>query len=181
MRKSLGQVLLEDGILTAKDLEDLSKQQEKSNLPLTHIIQKKGLASEIDILKALSKLHRFEFYEKLEFIPNEQVFDKVPLKLVQRSKIVPFSVKGKKVLVATSDPTDLHPMDDIRSFLKGYEIQFVLAPENEIMRIVHSQFDKTTAEAKEMMDEMDGSFGELSDALSQMLWIYPTKHLSLKW
>lgn len=164
MRKSLGQILLEDGILTGKDLEDLTKQQEKSSLPLTHIIQKKGLASEQDILKALSKLHRFEFYEKLEFVPNDAVFDKVPLKLVQRSKIVPFLVKGKKVFVATSDPTDLHPMDDIRSFLKGYEIQFVLAPENEIMRIVHSQFDKTTAEAKEMMDEMDGSFGELSDA-----------------
>ncbi|MDF3821517.1 type II secretion system ATPase GspE [Leptospira sp. 96542] len=164
MRKSLGQILLEDGILTVKDLEDISKQQEKTNLPLTHIIQKKGLASEADILKALSKLHRFEFYEKLEFIPNDEVFSKVPLKLVQRSKIVPFLVKGKKVYVATSDPTDLHPMDDIRSFLKGYEIQFVLAQENEIMRIIHSQFDKTTAEAKEMMDEMDGSFGELSDA-----------------
>lgn len=52
----------------------------------------------------------------------------------------------------------------MRSFLKGYEIQFVLATENEIMRIIHSQFDKTTAEAKEMMDEMDGSFGDLSDA-----------------
>ncbi|EMY61298.1 type II secretion system ATPase GspE [Leptospira terpstrae] len=164
MRKSLGQILLEDGILTIKDLEDISKQQEKTNLPITHIIQKKGLASETDILKALSKLHRMEFIDKLEFVANEEVFGKIPLKLVQRSKIVPVSVKGKKVIVATCDPTDLHPMDDMRSFLKGYEIQFVLATENEIMRIVHSQFDKTTAEAKEMMDEMDGSFGDLSDA-----------------
>ncbi|TGL90539.1 type II secretion system protein GspE [Leptospira congkakensis] len=164
MRKSLGQILLEDGILTVKDLEDISKQQEKTNLPITHIIQKKGLASETDILKALAKLHRMEFIDKLEFVASEDVFGKIPLKLVQRSKIVPVSVKGKKVVVATSDPTDLHPMDDMRSFLKGYEIQFVLATENEIMRIIHSQFDKTTAEAKEMMDEMDGSFGDLSDA-----------------
>ncbi|MBM9589410.1 type II secretion system ATPase GspE [Leptospira sp. 201903075] len=164
MRKSLSQILLEDGILTIKDLEDISKQQEKTNLPIIHIIQKKGLASETDILKALSKLHRMDFIDKLEFVASEDVFGKIPLKLVQRSKIVPVSVKGKKVVVATSDPTDLHPMDDMRSFLKGYEIQFVLATENEIMRIIHSQFDKTTAEAKEMMDEMDGSFGDLSDA-----------------
>lgn len=164
MRKSLSQILLEDGILTIKDLEDISKQQEKTNLPIIHIIQKKGLASETDILKALSKLHRMDFIDKLEFVASEDVFGKIPLKLVQRSKIVPVSVKGKKVVVATSDPTDLHPMDDMRSFLKGYAIQFVLATENEIMRIIHSQFDKTTAEAKEMMDEMDGSFGDLSDA-----------------
>ncbi|TGN08274.1 type II secretion system ATPase GspE [Leptospira ilyithenensis] len=164
MRKSLGQILLEDGILTVKDLDDLTKQQEKTNLPLTHIIQKKGLASEIDILKALSKLHRLEFREKLEFQQNEEIYARIPLKLVQRSKIVPFSVEKNKIKVATSDPTDLHPMDDIRSFLKGYDIEFVLAPEQEIMRIVHSQFDKSTAEAKEMMDEMDGSFGDLSDA-----------------
>ncbi|WP_411822695.1 type II secretion system ATPase GspE [Leptospira sp. 'Mane'] len=164
MRKSLGQILLEDGILTVKDLDDLTKQQEKTNLPLTHIIQKKGLASEIDILKALSKLHRLEFREKLEFQQNEEIYARIPLKLVQRSKIVPFSVDKNKIKVATSDPTDLHPMDDIRSFLKGFDIEFVLAPEQEIMRIVHSQFDKSTAEAKEMMDEMDGSFGDLSDA-----------------
>ncbi|GBF49072.1 type II secretory pathway AtPase, protein E [Leptospira ryugenii] len=164
MRKSLGQSLLEDGILTAKDLEDLTKQQEKSNLPLTHIIQKKGLASEIDILKALSKLHKLEFLDKLEFVGDDTVFSKIPLRLIQRSKIVPFHIHKNKVKVATCDPNDLHPMDDIRAFLGGYEIEFVLCPEQEIMRIIHSQFDKTTAEAKEMMDEMDGSFDELSDA-----------------
>ncbi len=164
MRKSLGQILLEDGILTAKDLEDIAKQQEKTNLPLTHIIQKKGLASEIDILKALSKLHRLEFVEKIEFQANEPIYSKIPLKLIQRSKIVPYRIIGNVVKVATSDPTDLHPMDDIRAFLNGYEIQFVLTPEQEIMRIIHSQFDKSTAEAKEMMDEMDGSFGDLADA-----------------
>jgi general secretion pathway protein E len=164
MRKSLGQILLEDGILTPKDLDDITKQQEKTNLPITHIIQKKGLASEIEILRALSKLHRFEFVEKIEFQPNEAVYSKIPLKLIQRSKIIPFSVEGDRVRVATSDPTDLHPMDDIRAFLNGYDIEFVLSPEQEIMRIVHSQFDKTTAEAKELMDEMDGSFGDLTDA-----------------
>ncbi|MDZ4726729.1 MAG: type II secretion system ATPase GspE [Leptospira sp.] len=164
MRKSLAQILLEDGILTPKDLEDISKQQEKTNLPLTHIIQKKGLASEIDILKALSKLHRMDFIEKLEFQANDALYSKIPLKLIQRSKIVPFHVNKNVIRVATSDPTDLHPMDDIRAFLNGYDIEFVLTPEQEIMRIVHSQFDKTTAEAKEMMDEMDGSFDDLNDA-----------------
>ncbi|TGL57423.1 type II secretion system protein GspE [Leptospira ognonensis] len=164
MRKSLGQILLEDGILTAKDLEDIAKQQEKTNLPLTHIIQKKGLASEIDILKALSKLHRLEFVEKIEFQANDPVYSKIPLKLIQRSKIIPFSTKGNVIRVATSDPADLHPMDDIRAFLNGFDIEFVLTPEQEIMRIIHSQFDKSTAEAKEMMDEMDGSFGDLTDA-----------------
>jgi general secretion pathway protein E len=164
MRKSLGQILQEDGILNAKDLEDIAKQQEKTNLPFTHIIQKKGLASEIDILKALSKLHRLEYLEKIEFQQNETLYSKIPLKLIQRSRIVPFHVNKNVVRVATSDPSDLHPMDDIRAFLNGYEIEFVLTPEQEIMRIIHSQFDKSTAEAKEMMDEMDGSFGDLTDA-----------------
>ncbi len=165
MRKGLGQILVEDGILTNKDLDDLNKQQEKTNLPLTHIIQKKGLASEIDILKALSKLYHLDYIDKLDFKEFPEVYSKIPFKLLQRSKIVPFQVFEDQVKVAISDPTDLHPMDDVRAFLREFDVVFVLTTEQEIMRIIHTYFDKTSEETKELMNEMEGSFGDLSDAI----------------
>jgi len=166
MRKNLGQILVEDGILSNKDLIELERQQEKTHLPLVHIIQKKGLASEIDILKAMAKLYRFEFLEKIEFQNEPEIFSKIPIKLIQKSKIIPFGIEdGNLVKIAICDPTDLSPMDDVRGFLKEHLVKFVLATEQEIQRVIHTHFDKTTEETKEMMSEMEGSFGDLSDAI----------------
>lgn len=82
--KTLGDILIEEGIISEKDLEDSLKVQKKNNLPLSHIIQKKGIAGEADILRALSKLYQFEFREKLEFTGMEDVFLQIPLKLLQK-------------------------------------------------------------------------------------------------
>lgn len=161
MRKSLGQILVEDGIISEKELSESLKTQSKSHLPLGQIIQKKGIAGETDILRALSKLHNIEFYEKIEFENHEEVYNLVPYKLIQKSKMIPFQVyDNNTVRVAITDPTDLHPMDDVRMFLRGFNVDFVLAPEPEIIRVIHSHFDKTAANTKEMMDEMvDGELG----------------------
>jgi len=164
MRKTLGEILVEDGIITEKELSESLKTQSKSQLPLGQIIQKKGIAGELDILRALSKLHGIDFYEKIEFTNHEDIFRNIPLKLIQKSKIVPFNVLEDVVQIAITDPTDLHPMDDIKIFLKGFKVKFFLSPETEIDRIIHSHFDRTTADTKEMMDEMvEGELGDLAE------------------
>jgi general secretion pathway protein E len=165
MRKTLGEVLIEEGIISEKDLADSLKQQTKSNVPLTQILLKKNIAGEIDILKCQAKLHRLDFKEKLDFQGMDPAFSKVPLKLIQKSKLVPFTRKEDLIQVAICDPQDLHPMDDIRSFLRDFKVEFVLSPESEIMRIVHSHYDNTSSETKEMMDEMDSDFGDMGQGI----------------
>lgn len=161
--KTLGDILVEDGVISAKDLEDSLKLQKKNHLPLGHILQKKGIAGEVDVLKAMARLYKMEFREKLEFKGMEEVYDRIPLKLIQKSKIVPFELNKKNVKIAVSDPTDLHPMDDVRTALREFKVEFILAPEPEVMRLIHSQFDTTSAAAKDMLNEMEGSFSELAE------------------
>ena len=61
-------------------------------------------------------------------------------------------------------------MDEIKFFLKGQSVKFVLAPEPEILRIIHAHFDKTASDAKDMMEEMvDGELSEFSDLDSDAL------------
>ncbi|MGJ4747398.1 type II secretion system ATPase GspE [Leptospira sp. SA-E8] len=161
--KTLGDILVEDGVISAKDLEDSLKLQKKNHLPLGHILQKKGIAGEVDVLKAMARLYKMEFREKLEFKGMEEVYDRIPLKLIQKSKLVPFELNKKNVKIAVSDPTDLHPMDDVRTALREFKVEFILAPEPEVMRLIHSQFDTTSAAAKDMLNEMEGSFSELAE------------------
>jgi general secretion pathway protein E len=170
MIHTIGEVLVEEGVINEKELQESLKVQEKSGASLLQIIQKKGYAGEVDIMKAIAKFHDMDFVEKLEFHLDEAVYHKVPYKLIQKSKIVPFHIEDKEVTVAIQDPMDLHPLDDIRNFLHGYSVKFVLSPETEITRIIHAHFDKTTSDTKEMMDEMiEGELSDFSDNLDDSL------------
>ncbi|MBP7280640.1 MAG: type II secretion system ATPase GspE [Leptospiraceae bacterium] len=170
MRKSLGEILVEDGIITEKELNESLKTQQKNQLPLGQIIQKKGIAGEVDVMRALAKLHNIEFIEKIEFSGYEEIYQTIPYKLIQKSKIVPFHYADKVVTIAVCNPSDLHPMDEIKFFLKGQSVKFVLAPEPEIVRTIHSHFDKSAADAKDLMDEMvEGELSEFSDLESDAL------------
>ena len=100
MRKSLGEILVEDGIITEKELNESLKTQQKNQLPLGQIIQKKGIAGEVDVMRALAKLHNIEFMEKIEFSGYEEIYQGIPYKLIQKSKIVPFHYADKVVTIA---------------------------------------------------------------------------------
>ncbi len=164
MRKSLGEILIEDGVITEKELNEALKTQAKNQLPLGQIIQKKGIAGEIDVTRALARLHGLEFTEKIEFSGMQEFYEKIPYKLIQKSKIVPYHFEDNTVKLAITNPSDLHPMDEVRFFLKGFDVSFTLAPEPEIQRIIHTHFDKSASDAKEMMDEMsEGALSEFSD------------------
>jgi general secretion pathway protein E len=170
MRRSLGEILIEDGVITEKELNEALKAQAKNQLPLGQIIQKKGIAGEIDVTRALARLHNLDFVEKIEFTGYHDFYAKIPYKLIQKSKLVPFYYADNLIKIAIANPSDLHPMDEVKFFLKGFDVQFTLAPEPEILRIIHTHFDKTASDAKEMMDEMsDGDLSEFSDLDSDAL------------
>lgn len=162
MKRQLGDLLLEEGIIGREELEEVLKIKEKSNLKLGQILQKKGLATEQDILKVLAKQYHYEFYPKLNFKPDP-VFQKIPVQLLEKFKVVPFEYdpKNKIIKFAISNPEEIHIQDDIRNLLKNYKVDFVLSAESEILRIYHSYFQKVSAD--EVVEKMEDEYSELSN------------------
>ncbi len=166
MKKQLGELLLEEGVISRDELQDVLKLQKKSSLKLGQILLKKGLVDEDQILQTLAKQYGFKYQNRLTF-KFDDVFARVPLNLIQRSKIVPISRHGRQVTVAVHNPADVHPMDDVRACLRDFRVDFVLAPEAEIMRVIHGSFDQAAAAAKEVIDGInEEEYSEL-DGLSE--------------
>jgi general secretion pathway protein E len=167
MKKQLGELLLEEGLIDREELTEVLKIKEKSPLKLGQILQRKGLVSENDILNLLAKQYGYEFYPKLEY-KNHNVFQKIPLAIIEKFKIVPFEYNESKRLlkIAISDPENVHIQDDIRNLFKNIKIQFILAPENEIIRIYHTHFQKVSAnEVVEGIEDEYSEFSQLDDTL----------------
>ncbi len=167
MKKQLGELLLEEGLIDQEELTEVLKIKEKSPLKLGQILQRKGLVSENDILKILAKQYGYEFYPKLEF-RHHPVFQKIPQSIIEKFKIAPFDYKESKKMIyfAISDPENVYIQDDIRNILKDYRVYFVLAPEAEIVRIFHTYFQKVSAdEVVEGMQDEYSEFSQLEDTL----------------
>ena len=139
--KSLGDILLEQGILDKDQLNKAKGLQKKSNMSLGQVLIKRGLASEEDILQVLGKKFGLDFIDKLEVKNIEAILQKVPLRFVQKYRMVPYNLLGNTVLVAITDPMDLHPLDELRLMWIGFEVIPQLATESEILRIIHSHFE----------------------------------------
>ncbi|MEQ8353422.1 MAG: type II secretion system ATPase GspE [Leptospiraceae bacterium] len=166
MRKPFGEILLEEGVINREELDEVLKIKEKSPLRIGQIIQKKGMAEEADVLKALANQYGYKFETKLNY-QSDPLFSRIPRQLIERNRVIPISRKGKTITVAVANPAEIHPMDDIRQYLKGYRVNFVMSSDTEIMRIIHANFQQASATAEEVMEGLDGDEYADLDSLSE--------------
>jgi general secretion pathway protein E/type IV pilus assembly protein PilB len=68
-----------------------------------------------------------------------EVLRSMPAKLVYRKNLVPISRSNGTLTVATSDPLDLYAFDELR-LLTGLTIQPVLAPQEEISKLIKAHY-----------------------------------------
>lgn len=155
--RRFGDILVEEGLIEEDELKKALVLQRKSAYKLGQILIKKGLISEDDALKALSIQYEMEYADKLEPHNIEELIDKVPLKFVQKYRVVPYYAADHEIRIAMTDPSILHPLDEFRLLFLGYEVTPVLARESEILRIIHNVY-----EAKSRAEDTDL---EMSDGL----------------
>lgn len=165
MHKLFGAILIEQGVLDEEQLKKTLQLQKRSNVRLGQILLKKGIISEEDIVNALSIQFGFDKADRLEAKNIEAIKPRVPLKFVQKYRMVPFHVEKKTVKVALTDPTAVHPLDELRLMCMGYQVEPVLAAESEILRIIHNHYEPRTEENErtgldleeglEFLDEID--------------------------
>src|SRR5437667_8653390 len=85
---------------------------------------------------------------------DAQTLRALPPKLVYRKRLVPISQTNGTLNVATSDAFDLYAFDDIR-LMTGLEIQPVLAPREEIEKLIKTHYGL----GGDTLDEMVGADG----------------------
>jgi len=162
MKKPLGELLLDEGVISREDLNEVLKLKEKSPLRIGQILQKKGVADENDILGVLARQYGLSFEKKLHF-KNDATFERIPANLIEKYRMVPFEKKGKLIRIALSDPEQVHYQDDLRRHLKGFRVEFVVSTETEINKIFHGHFQRAGEAARDVIEGLAGEeYGDLN-------------------
>jgi len=134
-RKTLGQLLVEKGILTEDQLAQALEAQKSTREKLGQIIVDLGLAREDQVLQALAERLGVPYIDLNTTEIDPSVKNLVRPELMDRYECVPVRREGNKLVVAMSDPTNILALDDLR-MATGLEIQPALASASQIRAII---------------------------------------------
>lgn len=148
MIKNFGDILLSKGLISEEELAKALTVQKRSAFKLGQLLVKKGTINEDDVLRVLSEQYSIPLKDELEIKNIDKLVEKVPLKFIQKYRIVPYALEGEKVYVATTDPAEIHPLDELRLLFIGYEVEPVLAREGDILQIIHNHYESNNKEGE---------------------------------
>jgi len=135
----IGQLLIEEGVITSEQLEAGLKEHTKNGDFICTSLVKLGFASEEKIFSVLASQLNIP-YVKLKGVEiSPSIIEKVPAKFASHYKIIPLETKNNALIVAMTDPLDVRTLDDLRLLL-GMEVKGVLGSEAEIQEAIRKYY-----------------------------------------
>ena len=137
--KLIGEILVGEGVITPEQLEKaLEVSKEKKSYICTTIINLE-LARPQDVLRVLAKQLGVEYIDLKKEKIDTKVIEKVPAKIVLHYKLMPCRFENNKLIVALSDPLDIHKLDDLRLLLDA-DIKAGLSYEGDILESIQKYY-----------------------------------------
>jgi len=129
----LGQILVENGAITATQLEHALKQQRTHKLPLGKTLLKLGYVTDVTMRQALSQQLSIPYLD-LDHITIDRTLGKlVNRNYARRHSLLPVAKVGRTLTVAMDDPTAKAVVDELTR-LTNYSITIVTASSQAIQR-----------------------------------------------
>jgi type IV pilus assembly protein PilB len=147
----LGELLVREKLISLQQLRQAQDEQKKSGQNLGYTLAKLGYISDGEITHFLSSQYRLPAINLDEYEIDQEVIKLVSKDVCEKHKIVPVSRSGSSLIVAMSDPTNLHAIDDIK-FLSGYNVEPVVASESAIQAAIEMYYNAGPSYEEVMAD-----------------------------
>jgi len=139
---SLGQMLVQDGILTEEQLGAALERQRKAKDRLGHVLIEMKLIDEEVLLKYLGKQFRKEPITRQELAGLDiDVVRLVPEEVARQHRIIAAERQGRRLVVATADPLNVVALDDLRR-ATGLDVDFRIGPGGAIQEAIDKAYRK---------------------------------------
>lgn len=167
----LGDVLVNNGVITAEELQKGLELQKGSGRKLGETLVDEGFATEENIARALSNQFHYDMVDLQNVEIEQEVLSLVPVNVLKKHKALPFeySPDNMNVLrVAMSDPMDMAAVDDI-NIITNLQVEPVVATTGSVMLAldryygqaeVNSALEEYTREKESQMMEQEDMYSE---------------------
>jgi MSHA biogenesis protein MshE len=159
LRKRLGDLLVEEGIISEEQVVQALSAQKQSGRKLGDTLIQLGFLSENQLLEFLSQQLNLPLIDLSRANVNVEAVQLLPEVHARRLRALVIGQEGQILKVAVSDPADLFTQESIATQLAQYQVEFVIAPEHQLV----DGFDRYYRRTKEI-----ASFAEQLQAEHQV-------------
>jgi len=135
MNAKLGQLLLDSGIITSKQLEEALAMQSKDGGRLGFHLVGINAISEQDLNQYLARQQSIEAIDLDDITIHSDVLSLIPSEIAWRYEVIPLERDGRTLVVAMTDPHNLFAIDDLR-FSLGMEVEPHICASSMVKRAI---------------------------------------------
>jgi type IV pilus assembly protein PilB len=148
MRRTVVDILKEQGKLTDAQLQDALRAQQATGQPIEQVLVDLGIVSEADMLAAQARLLNVQYVDLQKVRPDESaisvVLSKVPAAYLREKRCIPVRIEQNRLWVAMANPRDIPTIDELR-LRTGLVIQPLLASPAQIQAALEELPTQTPA------------------------------------
>src|SRR5664280_21796 len=151
----VGDILVSAGLVTREQVElALANQKEGKGKKIGTLLIELGFISEEQLLQALAAKFRLRIVDLKQVTPSRETLSIISKDMVNKLQVFPIESSGRNVVIATSSPTDLTIIDNIR-FITNRNVELVVATASQITEAIDNFYNiKETSPVDALIGEM---------------------------
>jgi type IV pilus assembly protein PilB len=161
--KSFGEriadALVEDGLLTPTQVEELLEQQKKEGARLVKLVVEKAYVSDHDLAVCMGRVLNVPPVNLARVSMSEEILELLPRDTQHNHKVIPVSRLENKLFLAMADPLNVLALDDVKRITR-MEIAPLIASEKS----VHDKLTTVESAKSGTMEEIIESAQKLEEA-----------------
>ncbi len=139
--KKLGEILINEGMITSQQLERALKLQREGNRKkLGEILVEMGALSREELYEVLQYIYETEYVNLSNYIIDPELISLIPEKAALQFKLIPLSKNDDELVIAMANPFDVYALDFVKDYTKIKKIKGKLAQEEDILSAINSYY-----------------------------------------
>ncbi|WP_159883451.1 GspE/PulE family protein [Paenibacillus puerhi] len=139
LRKRIGDLLVEAGLLTQDQLTKALQEQRETKMRLGEFLINRSYITEQQLIEVLEFQLGIPHIQLFRQKIDPKVINLIPQRVAEQHQVLPVRVEGNKLFLAMADPLDYFAIDELR-MSTGLRIEPTIAAREELQRAIRRYY-----------------------------------------
>lgn len=140
INKKLGELLVETGVISVKQLEEaLELQKDKGGL-IGELLVELKFTTEEDIAKTLTAQYGFAYLPLANYEIDQELIAFIPERVARQYCLIPIDRISKTLTIAMSNPLNTQAIEDIET-ISGCSVQIFISTASDIKEAISKYYN----------------------------------------
>ncbi|QXE19800.1 GspE/PulE family protein [Clostridium sp. 001] len=145
IKKRLGQILVDEGVITEEVMEKALRMQKESGEKLGEVLVNMGFTTDEQIVNAVKEQLGIPLINLDNINVSQNIIDILPVSTAKKREAIPIDIVNGSLLVVMSDPLNYFAIEDIK-VSTGYHVKTAIALRNSILKNIQKYYGKSKAQ-----------------------------------